>query len=156
MIIVLQLMWCSPPLAHLHWWKEDDICKSIWDLFLKGDIGNMLRNIMKTWGTSWEWDGNPLRTWWEHIGNKLKMKKNPPYIPMSFLYQFLSSLRMLANIDFSIIMCIFRTLDQLFLNIYIYISPNFDLENMSLTHAKDFAWKKWFKFARFWIFFSNH
>jgi hypothetical protein len=28
----------------------------------KGDIEDMLRNIMKTWGTSWERDGDPLRT----------------------------------------------------------------------------------------------
>jgi hypothetical protein len=85
-------------------------------------------------GTGWGPIENLMRTHWEQIENE---KKNPPYIPMSFLYQFLSSLRMLANIDLTIIMCLFRTLDQLFLNIY--ISPNFDLENMSSTHAKDFA-----------------
>jgi hypothetical protein len=81
-------------------------------------------------GTGREPIENLMRTHWEQIENE----KIPPYIPMSFLYQLLSSLRMLANIDFSIIVCLFKTLDK-----FIYISPNFDLENMILTHAKDFA-----------------
>ncbi len=33
-------------------------------------------------------------------------------------------------------------------------SPNFDLKNMISTYSKNFLWKKWPKFARFWDFFS--
>jgi hypothetical protein len=85
-------------------------------------------------GTGWGPIENLMRTHWEQIGNEKKTLLT--FLCPSY-YQFLSSLRMLANIDFSIIMCLFRTLEQLFLKIY--ISPNFDLENMSSTHAKDFA-----------------
>jgi hypothetical protein len=30
---------------------------------------NMLRNLLGTWGTYWETDGNLKGTHWEHIGN---------------------------------------------------------------------------------------
>jgi hypothetical protein len=32
-------------------------------------------------------------------------------------------------------------------------SPNFDPKNMISTYSKDFLWKKWPKFTRFWDFF---
>jgi hypothetical protein len=55
-------------------WEEDNICQSIRDKKASA-IGNVLRNIAKTWAKNWECDGNPFGTWWEHIGNLRKWKK---------------------------------------------------------------------------------
>jgi hypothetical protein len=38
---------------------------------------NMLGNTLRTWGTYWEPDENLKGTYWEHIGNQMKMKKIP-------------------------------------------------------------------------------
>jgi hypothetical protein len=128
------------PLAHpLHWWKEDNICQSIWDFFFKRwyweHVEKHNENMGNKLGTGWGPIENLIRTHWEQIENE----KNPPYIPMSFLYQLLSSLRMLASIDFSIIMYLLRTLDPCFF--YINITK-FWLGKYDFNLCKGFCMKK--------------
>jgi hypothetical protein len=44
---------------------------------------NMLRNLLGTWGTYWEADGNLKGTHWEYMGNPGKMKKILPSQPLA-------------------------------------------------------------------------
>ncbi len=73
-------LWRLPQNRRFHGKME---CLPLWPTY----IGEKGRTLGKTygigntpWGTHWELDGNPLGTWWEHVGNKGKMKKNPPFI----------------------------------------------------------------------------
>jgi len=63
------------------WFYGKMECHPLWPTY----IGEKGRTFGKTYGIEvscyWEhlWNlWNMLRTWWEHIGNKLKKKKDPP------------------------------------------------------------------------------
>jgi hypothetical protein len=51
-----------------------------------GVIGNVLGNNLGTCGTFWGFDENLMRTWWEHIGNKIKQKNSRVVILFVFKY----------------------------------------------------------------------